>query len=376
MNSQRSIADLEAEVKRLRRRVDRLTALLRVLVVVHRTVGVTLRRRRVPQGPDKLVVVRTIEHAHHHVKLDRVLKMIGLSRSRFYSWKKCGHPCELDDRDSCPKTSPHRLTSAELSAIREMATSPVYRHVPTGTLAVLAQRQGRVFASPTTWHRLVAERKWRRPRTRLHPAKPRAGICAESPNELWHIDTTVIRLADGTRCYLYAVIDNFSRRILAWRVTRRFDPGATLEALIAAGSEVNRPPAPTVVVDGGVENMNENVDRLIVDGQLRRVLAMVDVTFSNSMIEAWWRVLKHQWLFLHQLDSVERVRSLVAFYVEQHNTVLPHSAFDGQTPDEMYFSTNISVGERLREERARARADRLATNRAAACAVCEEAMAA
>jgi len=32
---------------------------------------------------------------------------------------------------------------------------------------------------------------------------------------MWHIDTTVIRLLDGTRAYLHAVIDNFSRRI--WR---------------------------------------------------------------------------------------------------------------------------------------------------------------
>ena len=35
---------------------------------------------------------------------------------------------------------------------------------------------------------------------------------------MWHVDTTVIRLLDGTRAYLHAVIDNFSRRILAWRV--------------------------------------------------------------------------------------------------------------------------------------------------------------
>jgi hypothetical protein len=58
-----------------------------------------------------------------------------------------------------------------------------------------------------------------------------------------------------------------------------------------------------------------------------------------SMIEAWWRSLKHQWLFLHSLDSVTTVRRLVEFSVQQHNRVLPHSAFRGQTPDEMYFGT-------------------------------------
>ena len=65
--------------------------------------------------------------------------------------------------------------------------------------------------------------------------------------------------------------------------------------------------------------------------------SFTELKFSNSMIEAWWRSLKHQWLFLHSPDSVTTVRRLVAFYVDEHNRVLPHSAFRGQTPDEMYF---------------------------------------
>ena len=73
------------------------------------------------------------------------------------------------------------------------------------------------------------------------------------------------------------------------------------------------------------------------------MLAFTELRFSNSMIEAWWRSLKHQWLFLHALDSVTTVRRLVAFYVDQHNRVLPHSAFRGQTPDEMYFGTGDAV---------------------------------
>jgi hypothetical protein len=41
--------------------------------------------------------------------------------------------------------------------------------------------------------------------------------------------------------------------------------------------------------------------------------------------------------------SVTTVRRLVVFYVEQQNRVLPHSAFHGQTPDEMYFGTGEAV---------------------------------
>jgi putative transposase len=104
---------------------------------------------------------------------------------------------------------------------------------------------------------------------------------------------------------------------------------------------------PVVLSDAGVENVNAQVDALIQSGVLRRRLAFTELKFSNAMIEAW-RALKHQWLFLHSLDSVTTVRRLVAFYVDQHNRVLPHSACRGQTPDERYFGTGDTIPADLR----------------------------
>jgi hypothetical protein len=72
------------------------------------------------------------------------------------------------------------------------------------------------------------------------------------------------------------------------------------------------------------------VDDTLLTARLDRVLAQLDVTFSNSMLEAFWRSLKHQWLYLNSPDSIERLQSLVEFYVEQHNTQMPHAAFSGQ----------------------------------------------
>ena len=88
------------------------------------------------------------------------------------------------------------------------------------------------------------------------------------------------------------------------------------------------------------------------------------------MIEAWWRSLRHQWLYLHTLDDVSRVHRLIAFYVEQHNTVMPHAAFRGQTPDEVYFATGNHVPAELAAAHQAARDHRLAENRTARCRVC------
>jgi len=97
---------------------------------------------------------------------------------------------------------------------------------------------------------------------------------------------------------------------------------------------------------------------------------LTDLKFSNSMIEAWWRALKHQCLFLHSSDSVTTVRRLVEFYVDEHNRVLPHSAFRGQTPDEMYFGTGDAVPADLMTRAAAARRARVKANRSAGCATC------
>jgi hypothetical protein len=61
--------------------------------------------------------------------------------------------------------------------------------------------------------------------------------------------------------------------------------------------------------------------------------------------------LRHQWLFLHPLDNVATIRRLVAICVHEHNHVLPHSAFQGQTPDEMYFGMGDAVPADLRHVR-------------------------
>jgi len=66
----------------------------------------------------------------------------------------------------------------------------------------------------------------------------------------------------------------------------------------------------SVPSDSGIENLNGAVDDTLFSACLERVLAQVDVTFSSSMIEAFWRSLKPQWLYLNSLHSIARLRAL------------------------------------------------------------------
>ncbi len=363
--------ELRQEVLKLQRRVQKLAALLRLALALLHVSTFTLAGERLPDGRDKQRILRAIDRARACIPLRALLRLLRLSPSRFHAWRRRHIVCTLDDQSSCPRTSPHRLTPPEIRVIKDMLTAPEYRHIPTGRLAILAQRLGAVWASASTWYRLVQRFRWRRPRLRVHPAQPKTGLRTTRPNEMWHIDTTVIRLLDGTRVYLHAVIDNFSRRILAWRVAEKFVPGNSAAVrLDASRASTPSDTIPVVLADAEVENVNAQIDELISTGVLHRVLAFTELQFSNSMIEAWWRSLKHQWLFLHPLDMVTTVHRLVAFYVDEHNHVLPHSAFRGQTPDEMYFGTGGGVPADLTAGAAAARRTRVEANGCAACSTC------
>jgi len=360
---------LQQEVLALQSRVERLVALLRLLVIVLKMPRFSLASVRLPEGTTKLTLLRAIERSCSVLPLRVVLRVLRLSHSRYHSWKRA-EECGLDDMPSCPRFSSQQLTPAECHTIKEMVTPEEYLHVPTGTLALLAQRLGKVFASRSTWYRLVRFYKWRRPRRRVHPARPKVGIRASHPNEIWHIDVTLIRLLDRSRAYLQAVIDHFSRRILAWKVSATFDPSTTAELLLNAskGLVVEKP---TLLADGGVENFNSAVDELVESGLLRRLLAMTEITYSNSLIESWWRALKHQWLYLNTLDTLSTLEKLITFYVNAHNTRLTHSAFRGQTPDEMYFGTGNDIPAELEAARKSARQSRMDVNRNTSSRTCE-----
>jgi len=92
-------------------------------------------------------------------------------------------------------------------------------------------------------------------------------------------------------------------RALAWKVSAPLDPSKTCQVLLAAGKHLVSSGRPSLYADSGVENVNGVVASTLFSACLERILAQVEVAFSNSMIEAFWRSLKHQWSFLNTLDS-------------------------------------------------------------------------
>jgi putative transposase len=158
---QQEIALVLDENERLKRRTERQTAILRLLVVLLKLSRFRLDEQRLADGAAKAKVLRAVDRSKDALPMKSALRLMRLSPARYHAWKRAEKRCELDDRSSCPRSHPTQLTPTEVSSIKEMVTATEYRHMPLRTLSLYAQRAGQVFASATTWAKLVRQRGWR-----------------------------------------------------------------------------------------------------------------------------------------------------------------------------------------------------------------------
>ena len=147
--------ELRQEILKLRRRVEKLAALLRLALALLHASGFSLSCERLPEEDAKRRILRAVDRARECLPLRAVLRFMGLSPSRFQAWRRRQTECTLDDQSSCPRTSPHRLRPCEVQAIGAMVSSPEYRHLVGVTLVRAAvaewRRQRREVFVPLTY---------------------------------------------------------------------------------------------------------------------------------------------------------------------------------------------------------------------------------
>ena len=125
------------------------------------------------------------------------------------------------------------------------------------------------------------------------------------------------------------------------------------------------------MTDSGSENINSDVNSLISENLIVLTIAQIDVDFSNSMVEALFRRMKHGFLFFKTLSSEKLLKEHTNFYVEQSNMVVPHSSLKGGTPFEVFTGKwNLESIETLKEQYQISIQKRMETNRSSSCQLC------
>ena len=150
------------------------------------------------------------------------------------------------------------------------------------------------------------------------------------------MDITYVPMARGF-VYLVAVVDWFSRKVLAWRLSVTLETGPCVEALDEA---LVRHGTPEIMnTDQGSQFTSIDFITALKSAGIRISMDGKGAWRDNVFVERLWRSVKYEEVYLRAYDSVSAARESLGRYLTFYNTRRPHSSLDGKTPDQAYLNT-------------------------------------
>jgi putative transposase len=159
-------------------------------------------------------------------------------------------------------------------------------------------------------------------------------LAVERPNQVWAMDITYIPMARGF-VYLAAVVDWFSRRVLAWRLSITMEVDFCLDAVEAALARHGRPEI--FNTDQGSQFTSAAFTGLLLKNGIAISMDGRGAWRDNVFVERIWRSVKYEEVYLRAYDSVGDARASLGLYLDFYNSKRPHSSLDAKTPDHAYY---------------------------------------
>jgi len=194
----------------------------------------------------------------------------------------------------------------------------------------------------TLMKRMGIEALYRKPRlSRPHPEHKiypylLRGLEIISANHVWAADITYLPMAKGF-CYLVAIMDWASRRVLAWRLSNTLDVSFCTEALEEA---IRKHGIPDIFnSDQGSQFTSEEFTGILRSYGIKISMDGRGRWMDNVFIERLWKSVKYEDVYLKAYGSITEVRRGLRAYFEFYNTRRRHYSLDRRTPDDVYWST-------------------------------------
>ncbi len=161
------------------------------------------------------------------------------------------------------------------------------------------------------------------------------------------MDITYIAMARGVRhglepvaahasLYLAAVLDWFTRRVLAWRISITLEADFCIEAVEEA---LARHGTPEIFnTDQGSQFTSTDFIKVLAAREIKISMDGKGAWLDNVFVERLWRTIKYEEVYLRAYASVSEARAGIGRYLTFYNSRRPHSSLDGKTPDQAYFN--------------------------------------
>jgi len=315
---------------------------------------------------EKLAVLRAVEGAGMPVRA--ALRALDVPASTYYRWRRKFRRQgfqgldDLDPHDGRGRCVWNQLLEEEREKVLE--TALLWPEWSSREVACYVSDNCGFTVSESTVFRLLKANDLIKPRVvKTFPAGPEYTVKTTRPNQMWQTDATYLFVRDWGWHYLISVLDDFSRRIMAWRLQSAQDAGAFSEVIEAACEEAGLDEVPEcrkprLLSDRGPALISKAFGEYLETRGLGHILASPYHPQTNGKIERYHRSAKER-INLMVWEMPDEMRAEIASFVAFYNSRRYHEALGNVTPDDVYFGRR----EPILKKRARLKAKTLERRR-------------
>ncbi len=261
----------------------------------------------------------------HGLSITKQAKALGISRGSVYYSPKAVSPADLATMrrmDELHLDFPFAGSRMLRDLLNREGVEVGRRHVAT-----LMKRMGiaALYRKPNTSKPAAGHK--------IYPYLLR-GVTVDRPDQAWAMDFTYVPMARGF-VYLAAVVDWYSRRVLAWRLSITMEAAFCVEALEEALARHGKPDV--FNTDQGSQFTGQDFTGVLLKAGVAISMDGKGAWRDNVFVERLWRSIKYEEIYLKAYDTVGEARASIGRYLAFYNGQRPHSSLDRKTPDQAYF---------------------------------------
>lgn len=292
----------------------------------------------------KLTLLLAVEDSGFKIK--EALKLLEISSSTYYHWKKNYNKYGvkgLSDKKSGPKVQWNSLLEDEKEKVLELARDKP--ELSSREISYTLTDSEEFSVSESSVYRVLRDEGLIRDQEIVSfPAKSEYEYKPERVNEQWQTDATYLFVVGYGWFYLISVLDDFSRKILAWEIcstNKGLDFVRVIE-LACKNAKVNPEDMPKLVSDRGPALVSDDLNEYLDEVGIYHIYAAAYHPQTNGKIERWHKSLKTN-VYVHDYNKLDELKKSVGTFISYYNKNRYHESLGNVTPDDVFYGRRDEI---------------------------------